>query len=191
MRPPCSRGPIGRTSCARERTKQIVWSRFQRGHDGRYQSKASSGPLCCGEDRRSGPQGGRKGLRPLAAAPGMARRQARPGRTDFSSMDGRKTQRRVAFFLVTSLWPCKERLPVRPGGGRNKTGTSTYGSKYTNPKPIPDRAARVRNDEPSRRCHSGAAHAQRGRNPESVIGRHSQYKKHGRFTVTIWRFMPD
>ncbi|HKT42882.1 MAG TPA: hypothetical protein VJQ86_11090, partial [Rhodanobacteraceae bacterium] len=65
------------------------------------EAKLSWGPCAAVGAGRSGPQGGakrtrakreRKGLRPLAAAPRMARRQARPDRTDFSSMDGRKTQ---------------------------------------------------------------------------------------------------
>ena len=57
------------------------------------------GPCTAVRAGRSGPQGGRKGLRPLAAAPRRARRQARPDRTDFSSMDGRKTQHRGGLSL--------------------------------------------------------------------------------------------
>ena|SRR6185437_14468245 len=52
--------------------------------------RAERGPCAAVRAGRSGPQGGRDGSRPLAAAPGMARRQARPVLTDFSSMDGRK-----------------------------------------------------------------------------------------------------
>ena len=57
------------------------------------------GPCAAVRAGRSGPQGGRNGLRPLAAAPWMARRQARPARSDFSSMDGRKTQHRGGLSL--------------------------------------------------------------------------------------------
>ena len=63
------------------------------------------GPCAAVRAGRKGPQGGRKGLRPLAAAPWKARRQARPARTDFSSMDGRKTQHRGGLLFTPGILP--------------------------------------------------------------------------------------
>ena len=60
---------------------------------------AERGPCAAVRAGRSGPKGGRNGLRPLAAAPRMARRQARPALTNFSSMDGRKAQHRGGLSL--------------------------------------------------------------------------------------------
>src|SRR6185312_14561849 len=34
--------------------------------------------------------------------------------------------RGVAFSLVTFSWPCKRKLPGRPGGGRKETGMSEW-----------------------------------------------------------------
>jgi hypothetical protein len=105
-------------------------------------SKRNRGPCAAVKAARKGPMGGRDGSRPLAAAPWMARRQARPARTDFSSMDGRKAQHRGGLSLlrascpppfgppsafsrvpdarvVTFSWPGKRKLP-RPGRGAEK-----------------------------------------------------------------------
>src|SRR5690242_5570529 len=58
--------------------------------------------------------------------PRQGRRVGKPGRTAriFRPWMDEKRSTGVAFLLVTSLWPGKEKLPVRPGGGRKKTGTS-------------------------------------------------------------------
>ena len=77
------------------------------------------GPCAAVWAGRSGPQGGRKGLRPLAAAPRMARRQARPACTHFSSMDGRKTQHRGGLSLG-HLSLATQRKVARPPGRRAK-----------------------------------------------------------------------
>ena len=62
-------------------------------------------PCAAVKSGRSGPQRGRNGLRPLAAAPGMARRQARPDRTHLSSTDGRKTQHRGGLLFTPGILP--------------------------------------------------------------------------------------
>jgi hypothetical protein len=68
-------------------------------------SKRNRGPCAAVKAGRKGPKGGRDGSRPLAAAPWMARRQARPARTDFSSMDGRKAQHRGGLSLLRASCP--------------------------------------------------------------------------------------
>src|SRR5690348_15674886 len=78
-------------------------------------SKRNWGPCAAVRAGREGPQGGRNGLRPLAAAPGMARRQARPARTDFSSMDGRKAQHRGGLLFGDFLLATQEKVTRAPG----------------------------------------------------------------------------
>jgi hypothetical protein len=79
--------------------------------------EAESGPCAAVRAGRKGPKGGRKGLRPLAAAPGTARRQARPARTDFSSMDGRKTQHRGGLSLGDFSLAKQREVTRAPGRG--------------------------------------------------------------------------
>ena len=80
------------------------------------------GPCAAVRAGRSGPKGGRKGLRPLAAAPRMARRQARPARTDFSSMGGRKTQRRGGLLFGDFLLATQEKVTRARGTRTEKDG---------------------------------------------------------------------
>ncbi|WIG56634.1 MAG: hypothetical protein OJF61_002422 [Rhodanobacteraceae bacterium] len=78
------------------------------------------GPCAAVRTGRSGPQGGRKGLRPLAAAPRMARRQARPVRTHLSSMNGRKAQHRGGLSLGDFSLAKQREVTRAPGRGAEK-----------------------------------------------------------------------
>lgn len=109
------------------------------------------GPCAAVRAGRSGPQGGRKGLRPLAAAPGMARRQARPARTDFSSMEGRKTQHRGGLLFGDFLLAKQEKV-TRARGTRTekdmdvakKTSPARGGARNRGGNVIPPRLRRSR-----------------------------------------------
>ena len=83
---------------------------------------AKWGPCAVVRTDRSGPQGGRNGLRPLAAAPWKARRQARPGRTQLSSMDGRKAQHRGGLLFGDFLLATQEKV-TRARGRRAERDT--------------------------------------------------------------------
>ena len=89
-------------------------------------SKRNWGPCAAVRAGRSGLQGGRNGLRPLAAAPGMARRQARSARTNFSSMDGRKTQHRGGLLFGNFLLATQEKV-TRVRGTRTEKDMDVVG----------------------------------------------------------------
>jgi hypothetical protein len=77
--------------------------------------RARRGPCAAVRSGRSGPQGGCNGLCPLAAAPRMARRQARPDRTRLSSMDGRKAQHRGGLLFGGFLLATQGKVTRPPG----------------------------------------------------------------------------
>ncbi|MDE2224472.1 MAG: hypothetical protein KGJ46_04265, partial [Xanthomonadaceae bacterium] len=83
---------------------------------------------------RSGLQGGRNGLRPLAAAPEMARRQARSARTNFSSMDGRKTQHRGGLLFGDFLLATQEKV-TRVRGTRTEKDMDVVGREMDSRAP--------------------------------------------------------
>src|SRR5690242_10846549 len=62
--------------------------------------------------------------------PRHGRRGGKPGRSSriFRPWMDEKRSTGVAFLLVTSLWPNKEKLPAPPGGAREKTWTSNLQS---------------------------------------------------------------
>ncbi len=84
---------------------------------------AQSGPLEHGERGRRTVQ--RMAHRRCASSPqaqGCACGEPRRLLAQPEHMDVLRRVRGVAFLLVTSLWPSKEKSPARPGGARKKTG---------------------------------------------------------------------
>ena len=84
------------------------------------------GPCAAVRTGRSGPKGGRNGLRPPFGPPRQGWRVGKPGRPAriFRPWMDEKRSTGVAFLLVTSLWPNKEKLPARAGCARKRTGMS-------------------------------------------------------------------
>ncbi len=114
-------GPCRRAPCAHalgEASKWVLLRRRPWMAD--READLFRGPCAAVRAGRSDPQGGRKGLRPLAAAPWRARRQARPDRTNFSSMNGRKTQHRGGLSLGDFSLAKQREVTRAPGRGAEK-----------------------------------------------------------------------
>ena len=106
------------------RTKRESATRFA---PSRAQDVRQTGPLEHGERTTDKSAGWRTGSAPVrrrhrdvpSANPG-GRERIRSTRTCGGRVRG------VAFLLVTSLWPSKEKSPARAGGARKKTGMSSH-----------------------------------------------------------------
>jgi hypothetical protein len=127
VRSPYSKGPIGaHPARTRRQSKQLRLGPSE-ARMAAVEAELFRGPCAAVRAGREGPQGGRNGLRPLAAAPRMARRLARPVRTDFSSMEGRKTQHRGGLSLGDfSL--AKQREVTRAPGRRAEKDRDVEGN---------------------------------------------------------------
>jgi hypothetical protein len=118
-------GPLFARVVRAWRAKRDVGSCLERGHGWPSSKLSFSGAPVL----RRGPddQARRVGARDCAHLPprhgGRVGKPGRPERIFHPRMDEKRSTG-VAFLLVTSLWPSKEKSPARPGGVRKKTWTS-------------------------------------------------------------------
>ena len=148
--------------------------------------EADWGPCASGRAGREGPQGGRNGLRPLAAAPGMARRQARPARSDFSSTDGRKTQHRGGLLFGNFLLATQEKVTRPPGRRTEKdrdveleTSREYVPSPGASPLPAEEgnRASKARHARPAHAIVPCAPIGIEPREPEAAPEQRQRYQR--------------